>query len=1164
MANDKTIDIDKTNTTPTGSPDSTDTVAAQDNKPQHSSHEIRNEIGPLDMAWVNNVHLNTQSTQRDAADITGRRAIKKEHQVAWLLKAMTMIDLTTLSGDDTPGNVKKLCAEALQPLPAKTLRQLKNAGLNIQTGAVCIYHNHIKTAGEALLGTTMPIAAVSTGFPHAQNPFSARLREIKESVADGATEIDVVITREHVLTGNWARLHEEISLFREACGESHMKVIFETGELGSMENVAKASRVAMMAGADFIKTSTGKASLNANLAVSLVMMNQIRDYYDRTGIKIGFKPAGGISTAKDALAYMTLVKEVLGDDWLTPELFRFGASSLLKDIKRQLYHQATGNYADVDYTEQRAFTFDENKLAKIVDIYHSNDYGSAPESDAEAMAWLKDNNGRFGHFIGGDFIPGKGKNFTTESPSDGRTLAMFKNATRAEIDDAVTAAQKAQQEWAQMPGFKKKQFMYALARQVQKHAKLFSVLESLDNGKPFRETFKVDIPLVARHLRYHAGMAQIMDEKFPNHEPYGVAGQIIPWNFPLLMLAWKVAPALAAGNAVVLKPAEQTPLTAMLFAQICKDAAEEAGAPKGLVNIVNGDGKVGAAIVNHDGIDKIAFTGSTEVGRIIMNAAAGTGKGLTLELGGKSPFIVFEDADLDAAVEGVVNAIWFNQGEVCCGGSRLLIQESVYDQFINKLKNRMEKLRVGHALDKSVDVGAVISKQESARIDSMVADAAKEGAEIYQPAYESCNTAESCFYPPTLVTNVDPTDTIMQEEVFGPVVCATSFRTHEEAIKLANHTTYGLAASVWTEKADKANEVAAQINAGVIWTNGTNNFDAAVGFGGNKESGFGREGGDEGMLAYMKPKDEMLETKADVSAPRTDYERTAPGIDTTPKNYVGGKQARPDSGYSKPVVSHDGQKIGDVGVGNRKDIRNAVEAAAKAASWAAVPGDTKSQILDFMGENLSKRADEFAARLQNLTGCSIEDAHIEVQKSIEAIFNAAAWSDKYEGPVHRPPGKTIVPTLNEPKGIIGISCPNENPLLSMVSMVSAAIAMGNRVVLTPSEKYPLLATDFYQVLDTSDVPGGVVNIVTGGRDELADTLSRHDKVNAVWYHGSAEGSAMVQRNAANSNLKQAWVNCGKTYDWSKMAGSGMRQTLLPRATQVKNIWVPFGEGVGPK
>ncbi len=377
---------------------------------------------------------------------------------------------------------------------------------------------------------------------------------------------------------------------------------------------------------------------------------------------------------------------------------------------------------------------------------------------------------------------------------------------------------------------------------MQKHSRLFAVLESLDNGKPIRESRDLDIPLVARHFAYHAGWAQVMAEELPGYGPVGVVGQIIPWNFPLLMLAWKVAPALATGNTVVLKPAEFTPLTALLFAEI----AQAVGLPAGVLNVVTGDGETGAALVNHPGVDKIAFTGSTEVGRIIRTATAGSGKRLSLELGGKSPFVVFDDADLDGAVEGLVDAIWFNQGQVCCAGSRLLVQESIERAFLDKVRRRMATLRVGDPLDKAIDIGAIVAPSQLERITQLVEDGRAAGAEVWQPP-DAC-PVDGWFYPPTLVTGVGPASELAQVEVFGPVLVAMSFRTPAEAVALANNTRYGLAASVWTQDIDQALDVARAIQAGTIWINSTNLFDASSGFGGYRESGYGREGGREGLV----------------------------------------------------------------------------------------------------------------------------------------------------------------------------------------------------------------------------------------------------------------------------------------------------------------------------
>ena len=559
----------------------------------------------------------------------------------------------------------------------------------------------------------------------------------------------------------------------------------------------------------------------------------------------------------------------------------------------------------------------------VRDIFQTMDYGPAPESAAEAMAWIG-TQGDFGQFIGGA-MTAAAETFASRNPATGKVLARVSQATAADVDAAVKAARRAQPGWAALGGHGRARVLYALARLVQKHARLFSVLESLDNGKPIRESRDIDIPLVARHFYYHAGMAQLMQTALPESEAIGVCGQIIPWNFPLLMLAWKIAPALAMGNTVVLKPAEYTPLTALLFASLCG----EAGVPAGVVNILTGDGAVGEMIVAHDGVDKIAFTGSTEVGRKIRLATAGSGKALTLELGGKSPYVVFEDADLDSAVEGLVDAIWMNGGQVCCAGSRLLVQEGIADDFHARLRRRMDGLRVGDPLDKCIDVGAIVDPVQLAAITRMVDAGASEG-EVYRAA---CTLpAEGSWYPPTLITGLSPSSRLMQDEIFGPVLVSTTFRTPAEAVALANDTRYGLAATVWSENLNLALDVAPKLAAGVVWVNATNLFDAAAGFGGVRESGFGREGGWEGLRAYVRAmaRPAALKPVAAVAAPA---KAVVEGIDRTAKMLIGGKQARPDGGYSRAVWSAKGRLLGHVGLANRKDIRNAVEAARNAAGW---------------------------------------------------------------------------------------------------------------------------------------------------------------------------------------------------------------------------------------
>src|SRR5215813_7853941 len=408
----------------------------------------------------------------------------------------------------------------------------------------------------------------------------------------------------------------------------------------------------------------------------------------------------------------------------------------------------------------------------VARYFETMDYGPAPEADTEARDWLKRHEGRFGHFIGGTFAkPAGGAHFDSMEPATGALLAKVAQGDKVDVDAAVNAARNAQGPWWKLGGPARARHLYALARMIQRHGRLFAVLEALDNGKPIRETRDIDVPLAARHFYHHAGWAQLQEHELANQLPVGVVGQIIPWNFPLLMLAWKVAPALALGNTVVLKPAEFTSLSALLFAEL----AAQAGLPAGALNIVTGDGGTGTLLVEHEGVDKIAFTGSTEVGRLIRAKTAGTGKALTLELGGKSPFIVFDDADIDGAIEGVVDAIWFNQGQVCCAGSRLLVQEGIAETFLNRLKRRMGTLRVGHPLDKAIDMGAIVAPVQLERIRALVATGVAEGARVYQAKSEL--PSRGLFFPPTLMTNVQPASTCARVEIFGPVMVEMSFRT---------------------------------------------------------------------------------------------------------------------------------------------------------------------------------------------------------------------------------------------------------------------------------------------------------------------------------------------------------------------------------------------------
>ncbi|MEX2624028.1 MAG: aldehyde dehydrogenase family protein [Acidimicrobiia bacterium] len=475
------------------------------------------------------------------------------------------------------------------------------------------------------------------------------------------------------------------------------------------------------------------------------------------------------------------------------------------------------------------------------------DWQYAPSREPTGIVALKE---RYGLFIDGKFrAPLSKKYFPTINPATEEELAEVPEAGAQDVNRAVVAARRAfDEDWGSLPGKERAKYLFRIARMVQERSRELAVLETMDGGKPIREARDVDLPLVAAHFFYYAGWADKLEYAFPGlrPEPLGVAGQVIPWNFPLMMLAWKLAPALAAGNTVVLKPAETTPLSALHFAEL----ASEAGLPPGVVNIITGAGATGGALVAHPGVDKIAFTGSTSVGKLIRNQLAGSGKRLTLELGGKAAHVIFEDAPLDQAIEGVINGIFFNQGHVCCAGSRLFVQESIHDRFVDKLKRRLSTLRVGDPLDKNTDVGAINSAEQLARITELVEAGQREGAEIYQP--ECVLPRNGFWFVPTLFTGVSQSHRIAQEEIFGPVLSIMSFRTPEEAVEKANNTPYGLSAGVWTQKGSRILWMADQLKAGVVWANTYNKFDPSSPFGGYKESGFGREGGRHGLLPYLK------------------------------------------------------------------------------------------------------------------------------------------------------------------------------------------------------------------------------------------------------------------------------------------------------------------------
>jgi aldehyde dehydrogenase (NAD+) len=791
----------------------------------------------------------------------------------------------------------------------------------------------------------------------------------------------------------------------------------------------------------------------------------------------------------------------------------------------------------------------------IADEFISMEYGPAPEDAKDALLWLDGHHRRFGHFIDGDWCqPLEGAFFDSINPATGEKIATVAQGSAADIDAAVHAARNALPKWQSLTPHARARYLYAMARAVQRHSRRLAVLETIDNGKPIRESRDIDIPLVIRHFYHHAGWAQILETEFPGYIACGVVGQIIPWNFPLLMLAWKIAPAIATGSTVVLKPAEFTPLTALAFAEICR----EIGLPAGVVNIVTGDGSTGEALVKHAGVDKIAFTGSTEVGRAIRSATAHSHKRLSLELGGKSPFVVFEDADLDSAVEGLVDGIWLNQGQVCCAGSRLLMQESIAEALVEKVHHRMSTLRVGPPLDKAIDIGAIIAPVQLDRIRGLVDQGVADGATCWQPEIEM--PARGLYFPPTLLTNVHPTSAVVQQEIFGPVLAAMTFRTPAEAVELANNTAYGLAACVWSESINVALQVAAQIKAGVVWVNCTNLFDASCGFGGYRESGYGREGGREGLLEYLEPawfkNAPALPTVKSVAKDSSDGKpHVDTAIDRTVKLYIGGKQARPDSGYSFEVRGKNGDVLGEAPLGNRKDIRNAVEAARKATNWSKMTAHNRAQVLYYIAENLSQRQKEIVRRLSAAVGDA--QAQREVATSIERIFSYAAWADKFDGAVHSPPSRTIAMAMNEPIGTVGIICANDAPLLGLLSLALPVLAVGNTAVVVPSETYPLIIGELYQIFDTSDLPDGAINLVTGRVSELLKPLAEHDDVDAIWCFAD-ESSAVAAKSFSVGNLKQVFTNEGRVVDWfDPRQGEG--RWFLQHASQVKNIWLPYGE-----
>ncbi|XP_063157219.1 aldehyde dehydrogenase family 16 member A1 isoform X4 [Candoia aspera] len=794
-------------------------------------------------------------------------------------------------------------------------------------------------------------------------------------------------------------------------------------------------------------------------------------------------------------------------------------------------------------------------------------------------SWLESHGRKFGHFIDGKWLKPDGQETcTVRNPTTGEPLATTIQGTGEDVNKAVTAAKKAFESWSQLPGHVRARHLYNVARTIQKHQRLLSLLESLDSGRLIRETQEADLPLVVRHFYHHAGWAQLMEVEMKGWKPLGVVAILTPRSFPLLTLTWKLCSALAMGNTTILKPASSTRVAALFLAEACA----QAGLPPGVLNVITGNQGLGEALAFHPDIAKVAFAGTAEVGRCLRRATAGSGKKLCLQLGGKSPFIVFDSADLDSAVDALVDAIWLNRGQVHSAGSQLFLQESIAKDFIQRLKRRMGQLRLGDSLDKTTDLGPLASEKERNVLESLVAEARAEGAEIFQ-AWASLPSSR-LFYPPTLITGVYTTSRCVREEIFGPVLVSLTFRTAKEAVALGNSSPHGLIASVWTEVLPLALEVAHSLQVGTVWINSHNMLDAASAFGGYKESGYGRNGGKEGLYEYVRP---TWEIQPHPSAVDLNYKTSAtsrggglplipgdkkapcsivselkgniPSVDRTYKLYYGGAQKRPDSMSSQAVLDYVGKAVACVADGNVKDIHNAVQAAHKAApGWAKQTAHARAQILYYLAENLELRRAEIASQLESLTGTEKEKALLEVDLSVQRLFYWAAYSDKYGGTVQETTLYGASVLFREPLGVVGIACPDEQPLLSFVSLFAPAVTRGNCVVIIPSERYPLLALDLYQVLDTSDIPAGVVNIISGSRDHLSQSLAEHQDIQAMWYFGSKAGSALVEWASAG-NLKRTWVNYGaETRCWSDPQ-QGEGEEFLYQATQCKSVWMPMGD-----
>ncbi len=804
------------------------------------------------------------------------------------------------------------------------------------------------------------------------------------------------------------------------------------------------------------------------------------------------------------------------------------------------------------------------------------EYDPAPES--AAIGRLRD---RYQMFVGGRFVDGRGDDVKTINPATEEPLASVSTAATADVDDAVRAARIAYEgPWSRLTAAQRGTYLFRIARGIAERSRELAVVETLDNGKPIKESRDVDVPTASAHFFHHAGWADKLAHAGygPAVRPLGVAGQVIPWNFPLLMAAWKIAPALAAGNTVVIKPAETTPLSILVLAQIIADA----DLPPGVVNIVTGAGDIGAALVNHPGIDKVAFTGSTEVGKQIQAALAGTGRKITLELGGKAANIIFDDAPVDQAVEGIVNGIFFNQGHVCCAGSRLLVQESVADEVIAKLQARIGTLRVGDPMDKNTDVGAINSATQLATIRSLTSAGDDEGAVRWT---SPCPLPErGFFFAPTVFTNVSQSMRIAREEIFGPVLSVLTFRTPDEAILKANNTPYGLSAGVWTEKGSRILGMAAALRAGVVWANTFNRFDPTAAFGGYKESGFGREGGRAGLAAYLDTDDEPRAADADPADLAVDLavtdailgaaldeavqellpRSTAPvpppvasdpdrvAVTKTYKLFIGGAFPRSESGRTYPVVGGiDASIRANVAQGSRKDARDAVVAARKAfGGWSRATAYNRGQVLYRVAEMLEGRRSQFVELLGG--GAA---AGRSVDAAIDRWVHYAGWTDKLAsvfGSANPVAGPFFSFSTPEPTGVVAAVAPADDPLLGLVSVLAPIITAGNTCVLLASHGSPLPAVTLAEVLATSDLPGGVVNILTGDPLETAPHLAAHADVNALDLTGVAPAARPDLERAAAGTVKRVY-SPGRQ-DFRRTPGTARLRAFL----EVKTVWHPTG------